>query len=248
MSAFLKLRGEGPAFLLESAEQGKRFGRYSFIGFRPREVLRWNLGDGGDPYALAAAAVGRYSQAPLEGLPPFSGGAVGYFGYDLVRSVEPLAQPGPDAARAARHGADAERPARDLRQPQAHRHDPRQRLRSRPATSSPPPTRRRSARSRRCASVSPGRCRSAVARAAAAAAGVPLEHDARALRGERRADHRIHLRRRRLPGRALAALVGAGRRRAPSRSTAACARSTRARTCTSSTSGTSRSPAPAPSR
>ena len=97
VSAFLKLRGEGPAFLLESAEQGKRFGRYSFIGFRPREVIRWRLADGGDPYAIAAAAVGRYSQAPLDGLPPFSGGAVGFFGYDLVRTVEPLGEPGPDA-------------------------------------------------------------------------------------------------------------------------------------------------------
>jgi anthranilate synthase component 1 len=97
VSAFLKLRGEGPAFLLESAEQGKRFGRYSFIGFRPREVIRWRLADGGDPYAIAAAAVGRYSQAPLGGLPPFSGGAVGFFGYDLVRTVEPLGDPGPDA-------------------------------------------------------------------------------------------------------------------------------------------------------
>ena len=97
VSAFLKLRGEGPAFLLESAEQGKRFGRYSFIGFHPREVIRWRLADGGDPYAIAAAAVGRYSQAPLDGLPPFSGGAVGFFGYDLVRTVEPLGEPGPDA-------------------------------------------------------------------------------------------------------------------------------------------------------
>jgi len=96
VSAFLKLRGDGPAFLLESAEQGKRFGRYSFIGFHPREVIRWSLADGGDPYAIAAAAVGRYSQAPVEGMPPFSGGAVGFFGYDLVRTVEPLGEPGPD--------------------------------------------------------------------------------------------------------------------------------------------------------
>src|SRR6185503_19314255 len=41
VSAFLKLRGRGPAFLLESAEQGQRFGRYSFLGFRPRAVLRF---------------------------------------------------------------------------------------------------------------------------------------------------------------------------------------------------------------
>ena len=82
VSAFLKLRalapGE-PAFLLESAEQGQRVGRWSFIGFRPRDVLRWSLGDGGDPYALAAEAVARMSQAPLPDLPPFAGGAVGIF-------------------------------------------------------------------------------------------------------------------------------------------------------------------------
>src|SRR5437762_9062004 len=40
VSAFLKLRGSGPCFLLESAEQG-RLGRYSFLGFRPRAVLRY---------------------------------------------------------------------------------------------------------------------------------------------------------------------------------------------------------------
>jgi anthranilate synthase component I len=99
VAAFLKLRGtepRSPAFLLESAEQGQRVGRYSFIGVRPRAVVRWSLGDDGDPYAIAAREVGRYRQAPLAELPPFSGGAVGYFGYDLVRTVEPLGEPNED--------------------------------------------------------------------------------------------------------------------------------------------------------
>jgi anthranilate synthase component 1 len=95
VSAFLKLRETGPSFLLESADQG-RVGRFSFIGFRPRKVLRWSLADGGDPYALAAAELERLRPAPLPELPPFAGGAVGLFAYDLVRTVEPLGPPGPD--------------------------------------------------------------------------------------------------------------------------------------------------------
>jgi anthranilate synthase component 1 len=90
VSAFLKLRAERqPAFLLESAEQG-RVGRYSFIGFRPRKVLRWSLGNPGDPYAVAAEELRGFNPAPLPGMPPFAGGAVGMFAYDLVRTVEPL--------------------------------------------------------------------------------------------------------------------------------------------------------------
>jgi anthranilate synthase component 1 len=99
VSAFLKLRalapGE-PAFLLESADQGQRVGRWSFIGFRPQAVLRWSLGDGGDPYALAAQHVARFRQAPMGEAPPFTGGAVGFFGYDLVRAIEPLGPAAPD--------------------------------------------------------------------------------------------------------------------------------------------------------
>lgn len=99
VSAYLKLRaahpGE-PSFLLESAEQG-RFGRYSFLGVRPARTIEWRLGDEGDPYALASEAVGgRRRVAQIEGLPPFVGGAVGVFAYDLVRTVEPLAEPNED--------------------------------------------------------------------------------------------------------------------------------------------------------
>jgi anthranilate synthase component 1 len=100
VSAFLKLRDASPgepAFLLESAEQG-RVGRYSFIGVRPRSVLRWSLGDPGDPYELARAELGRWrAPAAVPGLEiPFAGGALGYFAYDLVRTVEPLGEPNPD--------------------------------------------------------------------------------------------------------------------------------------------------------
>src|SRR5580765_7710933 len=54
---------EFPAFLLESADRGQQVGRYSFIGVRPRKVVRWSLGDGGDPYALAEQEVQAFDQA-----------------------------------------------------------------------------------------------------------------------------------------------------------------------------------------
>jgi anthranilate synthase component 1 len=99
VSAFLKLRAAAPgepAFLLESAEHG-RVGRFSFIGHRPRAVLRWSLGDPGDPYELLARELERVGTEQPPGVElPFGGGAVGMFAYDLVRTVEPLGPPRPD--------------------------------------------------------------------------------------------------------------------------------------------------------
>jgi anthranilate synthase component 1 len=97
VSAYLKLRGDGPSFLLESAEQGQQVGRWSFLGFRPRAVIRLERGVHPDPYAQVDEELARYRIAPLEGLPPFAGGAVGMFGYDLARSAEPtIGEPNPD--------------------------------------------------------------------------------------------------------------------------------------------------------
>src|ERR687883_899541 len=89
VSAYLKLRGDGPSFLLESAEQGQQVGRWSFLGFRPRAVIRLAHGEQPDPYRLVDEELARYRIVPLEGLPPFAGGAVGMFGYDLARSAGP---------------------------------------------------------------------------------------------------------------------------------------------------------------
>ncbi|MCL5734456.1 MAG: anthranilate synthase component I [Actinobacteria bacterium] len=107
VSAFLKLRQVAGCFLLESAEQGLRQGRYSFLGVKAWESIRlngdriavrrggldthYNLKDhGGDPFSFMAGHLSRYRVPPLPALPPFIGGAVGYFGYDCVRHVEKL--------------------------------------------------------------------------------------------------------------------------------------------------------------
>jgi anthranilate synthase component 1 len=113
VSAFLKVRQSVGCFLLESAEQGRSSGRYSFLGVASRERIRlcgdrvvvsregadheYDLADhAGDPFAFLADYMRRRRVAKLDGLPPFVGGGVGYFGYDLVRRVESLGEGPPD--------------------------------------------------------------------------------------------------------------------------------------------------------
>ncbi len=88
VSAFAKLRGHGPAFLLESVEGGENVSRYSFIGCNPRKIISAKPGEG-DPLRLLETELAGYRPVEVPGLPPFTGGAVGYLGYEYIHSVEP---------------------------------------------------------------------------------------------------------------------------------------------------------------
>ena len=102
LSLYLKLADAPNAYLLESVQGGEKWGRYSIIGLPCRTVLRVHdhhvrvSTDGveiestevEDPLAFVEAFQQRYRVAPVDGLPRFNGGLVGYFGYDSVRYVE----------------------------------------------------------------------------------------------------------------------------------------------------------------
>lgn len=92
VSAYAKLRGRGPAFLLESVEGGEHVSRYSFVGCNPRRVFSAGTA-GGDPLAALEAEMARYRPVEVPGLPPFTGGAVGYLGYEYMHAVEPTVPP-----------------------------------------------------------------------------------------------------------------------------------------------------------
>lgn len=104
VSAFRKIDDGGDAFLLESVEHAERWGRYSFLGVKPRRVLR-SKGNRieidtpgsativkavADPFAEIKTFLAPFRPVPLPGLPLFDGGALGYIGYDIVRYFENL--------------------------------------------------------------------------------------------------------------------------------------------------------------
>jgi anthranilate synthase component 1 len=109
VEAFLRLVGDQPGFLLESAEHGERWGRYSFVGRRPVATVvargarlevegRLPAPVPLDRGALAGLAglLERCRSPEFPFLPPLHGGLVGYLGYDVVREVERLPHPPPD--------------------------------------------------------------------------------------------------------------------------------------------------------
>jgi anthranilate synthase component 1 len=102
ISAFLRLRGLPHPYLLESVEGAEKVARYSFLGAQPRMILRAfpthvEIDEGGvvrrttqDPLEAARAMMQRYRPVADPTLPRFYGGLVGWFGYDLVRTIEHL--------------------------------------------------------------------------------------------------------------------------------------------------------------
>jgi anthranilate synthase component I len=105
VSLYLKLRGQGASFLLESVEGGENVARYSFIGVQPRaeyilrngqvevkesgEVRRIPLEPNVDPTKFLQEELDRFPAKRLPNAPRFTGGLVGYLSYEAVRFFEP---------------------------------------------------------------------------------------------------------------------------------------------------------------
>ena len=105
ISVYMKLRGNGASFLLESVEGGERIARYSFIGIQPKAqyIIRGNeieivesessrivkFDENVDPTYFLQEEMSRFKFSPQAGVPRFIGGLVGYLGYESVRHFEP---------------------------------------------------------------------------------------------------------------------------------------------------------------
>jgi len=107
LSAYRKIRGQGESFLFESVEGGEHVGRYSFVGCNPRAVIRQDgqhvqmfengrvtetamVGrDVKDGLEVVERVMKKYRAVATPGLPRFTGGAIGFIGYEFIHDVEP---------------------------------------------------------------------------------------------------------------------------------------------------------------
>jgi anthranilate synthase component 1 len=111
ISAFAKLHRGEYGFLLESLEGGERWARYTFLATEPAALYRyrgrrvearnadntWRVeNENTSPLEHLSALMRRTTAAPVAGLPRFTGGAVGFWGYDVVRTIENLPDAPPD--------------------------------------------------------------------------------------------------------------------------------------------------------
>ncbi len=105
VSAFLAVSdGERDAFLLESVEGGEKIGRYTFLGVRPFLRLESRAAEikiergrkierrMGNIFEVIKELLQQHRPAAIEGLPPFTAGAVGYCAYDIVRRLENIGE------------------------------------------------------------------------------------------------------------------------------------------------------------
>ncbi len=96
VAAFAALSAEGTeAFLFESVERGENVGRYSFVGFDPRRSLRFDRSTP-NPAALLNEELRPLRVYNEAALPPFFGGAVGFFGYGVAGWTERIPDSHPD--------------------------------------------------------------------------------------------------------------------------------------------------------
>jgi len=102
LSLYLKLANQPFSYLLESVQGGERFGRYSIIGLPAKtrivahanqvQVIADNVvlesHDNANPLDFVQSYQARFKTPPYEGLPRFTGGLAGYFGYETIRYIE----------------------------------------------------------------------------------------------------------------------------------------------------------------